>query len=444
MNGHNPLGYHLLNLALHLVAVWLLWDTLRQVVPEKAAWIGSALFAVHPFQAEPVNYIFARGTILAAVFCLASLASWVRDRRWWAVAWFGCALLAKEECVAFPAVIVLLEFRKRSTRTDGGPAMKMVLWPIASMFALAILAGVRVLIASATIAGSGAGAQAGVSWTAYGLTQGIVILRYARMLILPWGFTVDPDIPLPPVWLGVLAWLAVGSLAAALIVLMLRGRQAALWFVVGLILLLPSSSILPAADLAADRRLYLPMIGFAAGAGLLLQGVRLPLTAGILVLLTALSAVRTGTWTTETSLWQDAADKAPSKLRPKLQLARAVEPGRALEILKDAQQRAPNDPRIASEQGRIYLSSGRPDLALVAFGRALALAPRSSDALNNRGAALLALKQRDAAQADFERALAINACQFDARLNLEHLGLKTPAPAGCRFSHEQLEQLRGR
>ena len=45
-------------------------------------------------------------------------------------------------------------------------------------------------------------------------------------------------------------------------------RQAVL---LGLILLLPSSSIFPANDLAADRRMYLPMICFAPAIALVLN-----------------------------------------------------------------------------------------------------------------------------------------------------------------------------
>jgi len=445
IDGHNPVGYHALNLGLHLIAVWLLWDVLRRMMPERAAWIGAAIFAVHPFQAEPVNYIFARSTTLATVLCLASLASWIRGKRWWAVAWFGCALLAKEECVAFPALLLLLEWwQTRARRGATTLDLKFALRPIIVMFALAVMAGVRVLIASAQIEGSGAGTQAGISWRAYGLTQGLVILRYLRMLILPWGFSIDPAVAIPPLWLGALAWIAVGCLAGSLAYFAMRGRPAALWFLAGLLLLLPSSSILPAADLAADRRLYLPMIAIAAGIGLMLQSARLSIVAAILVFFTGFSIARTATWRSDASIWEDAAAKAPSKVRPKLQLARALDPQRALKVLEVAQRIAPDDPSIPAEQGRVYLSSGRPDLALLAFGRALALAPRSSVALNNRGAALLALNQRDAAQADFERALAIDACQFDARLNLQRLGVSAPPPSRCKFSTEQARALLGR
>ena len=51
-------------------------------------------------------------------------------------------------------------------------------------------------------------------------------------------------------------------------------RTSRCYFAAGLILLLPSSSIFPAADLAADRRMYLPMLAFAAAAGLVLARVK--------------------------------------------------------------------------------------------------------------------------------------------------------------------------
>ena len=205
MGDGNPAGYHAVNLALHLAAILLLWDALGPLLPLNARLIATAIFAVHPFQAEPVNYIFARSTLLATVLCLAAFRSWTRRRRWWAVAWFAAALLAKEECVAFPVFLLLLSL-PLSRKSKELP-------PVAAMFALSFAAGLRVLLAVQTTPGSGAGAQAAVSWQTYLLTEGEVILRYLRMLLLPWGFTVDPDISVPPFWLGALAWIAVLGLA---------------------------------------------------------------------------------------------------------------------------------------------------------------------------------------------------------------------------------------
>ena len=67
------------------------------------------------------------------------------------------------------------------------------------------------------------------------------------------------------------------------------------------------------------------------------------------------------------------------------------------------------------------LKEGQPDAALPEFGRALALAPRDARNFNNRGVALEALGQTEAARSDFERALQIDPNLAEARQNLVKL-----------------------
>jgi tetratricopeptide (TPR) repeat protein len=199
-------------------------------------------------------------------------------------------------------------------------------------------------------------------------------------------------------------------------------RTCATWWIAGLILLLPSSSIFPAADLSADRRMYLPMFAFSAAAALWLARVKAPaVLAGIALLLAGLSVQRTMVWMTEESLWREAMERAPKKLRPKLQLARALPAAKGLEVLAKARLESPYEPAIATETGKILLSEGQPDGALEEFGRALALAPMDARNMNNRGVALLALGQTEAARADFERALRTLPSLTEARENLAKL-----------------------
>jgi protein O-mannosyl-transferase len=403
--GQDPLGYHLFNLALHLGAVMLLYECLRKLLPERAALLAAALFAVHPIQAEAVNYVWARSIMLAVVLCLASLAAWIEGRTWVAVAWFAAALLAKEECAAFPLVLLLAP-----------PAGRKRLVAIAAMMVLAVAAAGRVLYAIAVTPGAPAGSQAGITPWHYGLAEGLVILRYLRLAIVPYGFTVDPDIGVPPVWLGLLAWLGV---VAAGVAAWRYSDAAGKWFLAGLILLIPSSSIFPAADLAADRRMYLPMLGFAAAAGLLLDRVRLrALAPAAAIALMLVSVVRTTVWMSDETLWREAVDRAPDKVRPKIQLARALPAAKALELLSQARNLAPHDPLVAAELGKTLLAEGQPEAALPEFGRALALDPRDARNFNNRGVALAALGQTEAARADFERALRIDPGLAEARQNL--------------------------
>lgn len=430
MGGRNPAGYHAVNLALHIAVVLLLFDVMARLIPRRAAFLGAVLFAVHPIQAEPVVYIFARGTPLNTLFCLLSLRSWIMGRRWIAVAWFAVALLAKEECVAFPLFLFLLFLS-----ISRNPAE---LRPIAAMLLLSALAGVRVLVAAASI--EGAGMNAGISPGRYLWMQGVVILRYFRLLLVPWGFTADPDIQAPRMWLGALAWLTIIALVAASVSRFARAREG-FWFIAGIVLMLPSSSLFPVADLAADRRMYLPLIAFAPAAGLLVRNWKpLPL-AGIAAALIALSFVRTQVWMTERSLWTEAVARAPRKIRPRIQLSRASGQGEALRLLNEAKSLAPDDPRVAAELGKTLLSANRPRDALPEFGRALALDPRNPQALNNRGVALEALHQDAAARADFERALQLDPCSFDARYNLLTLGVTAPEQPGCRYTPEQRELL---
>ena len=419
LGGREPLGYHLFNLALHVGAVLLLFELLRRVIPRRAALVGALLFAIHPIQSEAVAYIFARAILLAAVFSLLSAIAWLDGRRWLAVVWFAVALLGKEEAAAVPLVLWMLERGKRP-RLNG---------PILAMLALALAAGLRVIWVAKTL-GTGAGVGPGLSPWTYLAAQGAAIVRYLRLVVVPWGFTVNAQITVD--WT---AWLAWAALAAAVAVAWKRK-----WvpFLAALVLLIPSSSVFPAADQAADRRMYLPMLALAPGVALLLARLRTRWIAGIAVVLVALSIGRMQVWLTEQSLWEEAERRAPGKVRPKIQLARAVGGERALELLRAARAIPPEDPQVASEMGRLYLESGRASEALPEFGRALALEPRNPRALSNRGAALLALGQAEAARRDFERALAIDPCLFEARLNLR----AGPGP-GCRYTPEQRLALGG-
>ncbi len=412
IGGRDPLGYHIVNLALHVGAVLLLYECLRRLLSERAALIAAAIFAVHPIQAEPVNYIWARSIVLAALLCLASLYEWIAGRRWQAVAWFAAALLAKEECAAFPLVLGLLEWR-------GKREMRPAALPLGAMTLLAVAAGVRVIYATAVVPGAPAGLQAGISPLRYLLAQGPAIVRYLRLIVVPYGFTVDPDVRVPTLALGLAAWAAV----ALVVIWAARQRSAwSTWLLAGFVLLIPSSTVFPAADLAVDRRMYLPLIGFAAAAGLLLERVKVPAASiAVPAALAVVSIFRTQVWLSEESLWREAVERSPGKVRPRIQLARALPAAQALEVLAQARDMDPHDPAVAAETGKTLLAEKQPEAALVEFGRALALDPRSPQNLNNRGVALAELGQTEAARADFEHALAIDPQFAEARENLTKL-----------------------
>jgi len=166
--------------------------------------------------------------------------------------------------------------------------------------------------------------------------------------------------------------------------------------------------------------MYLPLLAFGAAAAPWLTGAWA--AGGVAAVLTVLSLMRTQVCMSDRLLWTEAVERAPEKVRPKIQLARALPAGKALEVLAQARTLAPYDPGVAAETGKTFLAEGQPDAALEEFGRALALDPRDPRNYNNRGVALAGLGQTAAARADFEQALKMDPAFTEARQNLEKLG----------------------
>jgi hypothetical protein len=413
--GRSPISWHVVDLLLHLAVVALVWDVLRKLIGDRAALIGAAIFAVHPVMTEPIAYVFARATLLATLFSLLAMRSWIAGKFWIAAIWFTVAMLAKEECAAVPLMLILLPHENALKSRDHRERSALI-----AMLIITLTIGLRTLFAAAKIPGSGAGAHAGISPLAYLGSQGVAIWRYLRLLAIPWGFSIDPSLTRPSLWIETLAWIAL----AAVCLIPFRGR---FWFLMGLLLLAPSSSILPAADLAADRRMYLPMIAFCACAGILLEAVDRRAVIAIVLGLIAVSIRYSIFWTNPEALWSEAVRLAPNAVRPRIQLARSLPPEKAFQELRDA----PDNEQVATERGRLLLTLGRPADALSAFGRALALTPNDARAISNRAVALVALGARDAAISEFQRALEKDPCLSDARENLSKLGVKVAQTSVC-------------
>jgi protein O-mannosyl-transferase len=294
IGGQDPLGYHVVNLLLHLGAVLLAYECLRRLLPAAAALVAAALFAVHPLQAEAVNYVAMRGVMLGALLCFAALLLWIEGYPWLAVPAFAAALLADEQCAFFPAVFLIPNLAKgdgiagRQAAPPAppcskpiGPGVGKTVPPVrrSAPFALACMLALAVA------------AVARLFGNAQTYTLALVsarLLRFLQLLVLPWGFTVAPD-PLGPRWLAIAATV----LTAAFLLWAWRKRNAhpeVKYLLAGYGLLIPSYSANP----AADPRMYLPMFLFAAAAALLLA--RIPvrqISIGLVVLLVALRLNRT-------------------------------------------------------------------------------------------------------------------------------------------------------
>lgn len=123
--GLAPLGYHIVNLMLHLLATLLLWRLLlRLAVP--GAWMVAMIFAVHPLHVESVAWVIGRKDVLAAVFSMASALAYLRfvaDKRFrdygWTLGFLVLGMLSKSVTVALPLTFLIWHWCQQGRVTQG-------------------------------------------------------------------------------------------------------------------------------------------------------------------------------------------------------------------------------------------------------------------------------------------------------------------------------------
>jgi tetratricopeptide (TPR) repeat protein len=396
--GDSPWAFRAANIALHAISVQLAYRALSKLFPAaNARWAfwAAAVFAVHPLQAHAVLYVFARPTILMSIFLWPALGAYLDRRPLPTALYFGLALLSKEEAVAFPLVMLLI-------RRDWRQAT-----PLVGMSALWIAATLAI---TSRVAGSGAGSESGITPWAYLASQPTALWEYTKATLLPWfpAPFLQPTIH-APTWHAALWWIPIA--------LAWYARRFPL-LAAALLLLAPTSSIFPLQETVAFRRMYLPVAVLA----LAFQFLPRRVPAYLVVALTALAGYDAyDRWRDSGSLWRHAALTSPSWPVPVLQSARSLHGAQATAFLN-----AHPFPDIAdyhTELGRAALEQQQPAAALRAFGKALALAPERAIHTYNRGVALRALGQEEAARADFARALSI-----DPSLTIARESLRNAAP----------------
>ena len=364
MGGGTPTAFHAGNLLLHLAVVILVFLFTREVLrlagrePSSGVAVAVAgIFALHPMQSQAVSYVSQRSEVLASGLYLATLLLLLRAGRpgAWAVRTLAAAgalvlfvlgMGAKPVVATAPLAWLLLSAMVPAAGTRREPIR-----PGRALLLLAPLVVVGALLVQGALQSVAGRPDAGFSvpgttpWT-YFLTQWRAVATYVRLLAWPAGQNADWTFPASrgldePAVLGAGAFLAALLVGAALLWRRSRsgtnraaadGRAAAFgvaWF---FLLLSPTSTFLPIADVLVEHRVYLASWGLFLAAVLggdhLLARVapgRRALVSGVVVgavwvLLAVTLHRRNAVWETELAFWTDVVAKSPTKARPYLGL----------------------------------------------------------------------------------------------------------------------------
>ena len=329
-------GFHAVNVLLHLANVLLVWrlcvhlplpDGWDERRGERTRLVATLLFALHPIQTEAVSYISGRSMSLMALFGLAALLVWLESARHrhpqtWrglALALFAAAVAAKEVALVLPLALFMLRpgdagHALRSVRpalTMGAPMAAL----LAGLLGLLWWFGYGYLLAAAPPRGISANLASETHALFYLLGQ----------LFQPHALNIDPDLP------EYAGWTRVPALEATLLIALLafawRTRRRHPWLFFGLawwlLLLLPTHSLIPRADLASERHFYLAALGLYWIAGVALAGLPafrpaprwIGLVAGLTVLGMLFTALRNEDYRDEVSLWRVTTANSPNKAR---------------------------------------------------------------------------------------------------------------------------------
>ena len=447
--GFRTSRYHAVNIGLHALSAILLWTILRRL-KIKGAWLGAAIFALHPVNVESVAWITERKNTLSGVFfllaILAALKFWLPEKTvssetaergpwkfyWLTLGLYICALLSKTSTIGLPLVVLILVWWKDRL------TWKKV-YPLLPFLAVgAVLGCITMWVEKDHLGASGKG------WAFSPLDRCLLSARmvwfYLGKLFWPHPLMfIYPRWAVPPSQLiGYIAGVAALGVSAILWL----GRNswtksllcAAGYFVIMLFPVLAFFNVyFFHISFVSDHFQYLAGMGpialAAAGINALTgdssrrKPILKPLIYGMLLLaLGALTWRQAGIYRNDETLWRDTLTKNPNAWLAHNNLANdLMSTGRldeALEHYRRAVEINPDYMLGHNNYGAALILRGRLADAEVEVRKALQLEPNQASARMSLATILYSRKQLDEAIAEFRATLQVIPTKADAHLGL--------------------------
>ena len=440
--GDSTLGYHLINILLHVFSALLLWKILRRLqVP--GAYLAAVIFALHPVCVESVAWISEIKNTLSGAFYLGAALVYLRfdrTRNWRfyfvTLGLFLLGLMSKTIIATLPAALLVVFWWQR-----GKLSWKQDVLPLIPFIVVGIGAGLFTAWVEWKFVGA-RGSEYDFTFIERVLIAGRVIWFYLGKLVWP----VDLIFIYPRWHVSQTVWwqylFPITALLVSVVLWLLSRRNRAplaawLFFVGTLFPALGFFNIYPFCySFVADHFQYLASIGpitlAAAGIAMLFRSLMNkrqslePIVCGTLLLVLGVSSWRqSGMYTDIETLWRTTIAKNPNAFLAYNNLGNMLAlQGKTAEAIAQFHRAIEIKPDYAEAYYNLAIvldRQGKPDEAIDNYQKAIEITPDSAAAHNNLGTALLNQGRLEEASEHYQQALDKDPAFAEAHNNMGFL-----------------------
>jgi protein O-mannosyl-transferase len=399
--GPYPAGWHLVSVGAQVAVTYLVYRLAWRLVGDRrTALVAALIFGLTPVHIESVAWVSGVTDPLLALFLLPSFLCYLNGResgvhrRWWlagSLTLYGLAMLSKETALILPMLIFAFEWlwqKKAETASRWKAALARV--------QASLLPTIPFLLLTVVYLAARWNVLKGLGHTMVPLAVSTIIFTWPRLLcfylmhlIWPFGLSVFYDMPyinhpgvksffLPLAVLiaaGALVWLWAHRLERTLPSAQRTVAFACVWLLLPFVPLL-DLSVLPVGEIAHDRYLYLPSMGFAILVAMAIRHIKegsrqllgLPVAqaavvVGLSLLLGVGTALQDRYWANDLLLYSRGVERTPKNNLARTNLGNAMgEQGYyplAIDLYREVLARDPHYWLAVYNMGYTYYRMGR-------------------------------------------------------------------------------------